>query len=169
MKKVTDLKSFLRYETILLLDAETELQNYLVRLDSLVFSSELKEVIENYRKINIKQLIRIENLSRALNDRNDFIINNVMRELINNAKVLSELSDDPEVSDVMVVTSIQRINHYKIACYGALCAYADLLGLKSIAEDLHETLGEEKNVDKQLMALAKGKLNKDAAKPILEL
>jgi ferritin-like metal-binding protein YciE len=170
MKKLTDLNNLFQYELVILLDGEMEFQNYLSHIINRTFSSELKEILSNYRKINIEQVLRLEKVIHGNRERySDQMINTVMRELIFNANTLFEMSDDPEVRDVIIVISIQRINNYKIASYGALFSYADALRMNDTSLDLNMTLNEEKQNYKYLSELRDNKLNKSARIPISDL
>jgi ferritin-like metal-binding protein YciE len=48
----------------------------------------------------------------------------------------------------------QRVEHFEIAGYGTVVAYARLLGQDEIADLLQETLDEEKAADEKLGAIA---------------
>jgi ferritin-like metal-binding protein YciE len=170
MKKLTDLNNFFQYEVVILLDGEMEFQNYLAHITNRAFSSELKEILAKYRKINIEQVVRLEKIVSKDPARHfDQMINTVMRELIYNANKLFEMSDDPEVRDVIIAISIQRIHNYKIACYSTLCSYANVLNINKVSLDLDMTLNEEKNNYADLSALGNSKLNKCARVPISDL
>jgi ferritin-like metal-binding protein YciE len=177
MKKITDLRHFFQYEVINLFDGEMELRNYLAHITNYTFSSELKEILEKYRKINIEQVLRIEKIISEnmegymgnMERHSDQMINTVMRELIYNAKRTFDMSDDLEVKDVIVVISIQKINNYKIACYGALCSYANVLSMKEEFINLDKTLMEEKENFKLLSILGDKNLNASARVPLSDL
>jgi ferritin-like metal-binding protein YciE len=55
------------------------------------------------------------------------------------------------------------VEHYEIARYGALVAWARACGLKEAAQLLDETLQEEVKTDSLLSELANGDINKEAA------
>jgi ferritin-like metal-binding protein YciE len=57
----------------------------------------------------------------------------------------------------------QRVEHYEIAGYGTVCAYAALLGEGEHAALLRQTLQEEKETDQKLTALSK-EINVEARK-----
>lgn len=71
--------------------------------------------------------------------------------------------DDEETLDAGLVASGQAAEHYEIARYGTLCAWAKLLGKPQIARLLHETLEEEKKADSLLTKIAERSVNKHAA------
>ena len=57
----------------------------------------------------------------------------------------------------------QRAEHYEMAAYGTLVAWARTMGHTEAAELLQETLDEEKAADEKLSALAEGGINQEAA------
>jgi rubrerythrin len=59
-------------------------------------------------------------------------------------------------------TAAQRAEHYEMAAYGTVAAWADQLGQSEIAELLRGTLAEEKQADALLTQLAESGANQDA-------
>ena len=55
------------------------------------------------------------------------------------------------------------MEHYEIAAYGSAIAFAELLGLDSIAKILKQTLSEEAATDKKLTMLAESTINVEAS------
>jgi ferritin-like metal-binding protein YciE len=55
------------------------------------------------------------------------------------------------------------VEHYEIAGYGSARTHAQLLGHDRISALLEETLGEEKDADAKLNALAQSTVNDEAA------
>lgn len=73
-----------------------------------------------------------------------------------------------EVADQMVLNAAligaaQAVEHYEIARYGTLVAWAKLLGRHDVAKLLAMNLKEEKATDKKLGSIAKRKINRKAA------
>jgi ferritin-like metal-binding protein YciE len=69
----------------------------------------------------------------------------------------------PEVCDAGMIAAGQAIEHYEIARYGALSAWAKQLDMPEVAELLQTTLKEEKHADKVLNEIALGSANRAAA------
>jgi ferritin-like metal-binding protein YciE len=71
---------------------------------------------------------------------------------------------DKEVLDAAIVGAAQAVEHYEIARYGTLIAWAESLGHDDIVRFLTTNLNEEKAADKKLstVALRKG-VNRKAA------
>ena len=65
--------------------------------------------------------------------------------------------------DAALINAGQAAEHYEIARYGSLIAWAKLLGRNDCASILQKTLDEEKATDKKLTTLAEGKVNLKAA------
>src|SRR3954451_24882988 len=71
---------------------------------------------------------------------------------------------DKDVLDAAIVGAAQAVEHYEIARYGTLIAWADSLGHDDIIRLLNTNLNEEKAADKKLstVAIRKG-VNRKAA------
>lgn len=76
--------------------------------------------------------------------------------------VMSEVAD-AKVLDAALIAAAQAVEHYEISRYGTLVAWADQLGHAGCVPLLRETLREEEATDEKLTALAKGRVNREAA------
>jgi ferritin-like metal-binding protein YciE len=70
---------------------------------------------------------------------------------------------DKSVLDAALINAAQAAEHYQIARYGSLVAWAKQLGRGDCATVLQRTLDEEKATDQKLTALAESKVNLRAA------
>lgn len=66
---------------------------------------------------------------------------------------------DKRVLDAALIAAAQAVEHYEIARYGTLVAWARQLGRSDCAAILDETLAEEKATDEKLTGLAEGGAN----------
>ena len=64
--------------------------------------------------------------------------------------------------DAGLVAAAQAVEHYEIARYGTLVAWAGILGMPDAAELLQATLDEEAATDEALTELAEGGVNEAA-------
>jgi ferritin-like metal-binding protein YciE len=64
-----------------------------------------------------------------------------------------------EEGDAALICGAQKVEHYEIASYGCLAAWAKLLGETEAVELLEETLNEEKATDEKLTELAESVIN----------
>jgi ferritin-like metal-binding protein YciE len=67
------------------------------------------------------------------------------------------------VADAGMIAAGQAIEHYEIARYGTLCAWAKQLGMMDAAKLLEETLAQEKKADATLNSIALKDVNRRAA------
>jgi ferritin-like metal-binding protein YciE len=76
-------------------------------------------------------------------------------------EILEEFKGMPAL-DAGLLAAAQAVEHYEIARYGTLIAWAEKLGLRDAIPLLEETLAEEKNTDKALTKLAETAINQYA-------
>lgn len=70
--------------------------------------------------------------------------------------------DDKQVLDAGLTHAAQMVEHYEIAQYGTLVAWAKEMDRRDIADLLQQTLDEEKATDAKLTQLAEARLNRQA-------
>ena len=68
-------------------------------------------------------------------------------------EIMSEDYEGP-VMDAALISAAQRAEHYEIAAYGSVHAFATLMGEDDAAELLQQTLDEEKETDQKLSELS---------------
>jgi ferritin-like metal-binding protein YciE len=78
-------------------------------------------------------------------------------------EVMREITDK-DVLDAALIGSAQTVEHYEIARYGTLVAYAHQLGRDDCASVLAQTLDEEKATDQKLTAIAEARVNVHATR-----
>ena len=71
--------------------------------------------------------------------------------------------DDKNVLDAALIAAAQSVEHYEIARYGTLIAWAKSLGRDDCARILNETLAEEKAADEMFTQVAEHGINQAAA------
>ncbi len=77
-------------------------------------------------------------------------------------EVMEDFEDSPAL-DAGLLSGAQAVEHYEIARYGTLVAWAEQLGMKEAAKLLAQTLEEEKKTDAALSQLAGAAINQKAA------
>jgi ferritin-like metal-binding protein YciE len=77
-----------------------------------------------------------------------------MKGLINEAQEQIESNEKGALADSAMICAAQKVEHYEIAGYGTLKAWAEELGLDDVASLLQETLDEEKEADEKLSTIA---------------
>jgi len=86
-----------------------------------------------------------------------------MDGLIKEGQDIMESTEVGPVRDAGIIAASQKVEHYEIATYGTLVAFAKTLGMDDVADILHVTLEEEKAADLSLTEAAYNTINFDAA------
>jgi ferritin-like metal-binding protein YciE len=71
--------------------------------------------------------------------------------------------DDKQVLDAALIGAAQAVEHYEIARYGTLMAWAKTLGHQEAIRLLKQNLDEEKATDEKLSRMAEKSVNRKAA------
>jgi len=77
-------------------------------------------------------------------------------------EVMEDFEDSPAL-DAGLLSGAQAVEHYEMARYGTLVAWAEQLGMPEAAKLLQQTLEEEKKTDALLSKLAESAVNQKAA------
>ena len=85
-----------------------------------------------------------------------------MEGLLSEAQGLLEDDLSPEVLDAALLAAQQKIEHYEIAAYGTVHAFAEAMGNTELAALLEKTLNEEKEADALLNRIALEDVNQRA-------
>ena len=86
-----------------------------------------------------------------------------MEGLIKEGESILEDTEEGPVRDAGIISASQKIEHYEIASYGTLVAFARTLGEDEVASLLEATLAEEKEADAILTDSAYNAINFDAS------
>ena len=83
--------------------------------------------------------------------------------IIEEGKSIMEEDFDETTMDACLIAAGQRAEHYEMAAYGTLVAWAQAMGHTEATRLLQQNLNEEKAADKKLSSLAEGGINQSAA------
>ena len=86
-----------------------------------------------------------------------------MEGLIKEAQEIMESTEEGVVRDAGIIAAGQKVEHYEIASYGTMRAFAKILGENEIMSLLEQTLNEEKQADEKLTEVAESSINLEAA------
>ncbi len=137
-----------------LYSAEKQLTKALPKMAKAATSVDLREGFEQHLEQTKGHVERLEEIFEQLEERPGGKKCMGMEGLVKEgSEIMSEdFSDD--VMDAALIAAAQRVEHYEIAAYGTVAAYADLLGQSEHASLLRQTLEEEKETDKKLTELS---------------
>ena len=87
-----------------------------------------------------------------------------MEGLIKEGSELVEEQKGKSSVDPAIIAAAQKVEHYEIASYGTVRAWAEQMGYEDAAELLEETLHEESAADDKLTDIAESLANESAEK-----
>jgi ferritin-like metal-binding protein YciE len=155
MKNVHDL---FRHELRAAYNAEIQMEKALPEFVKASHDKDLKEAFRHHHEETKHQIQRLEKIARDVELDLKGVESEPMKVLIREGEKMIKTNYPPEVKDAALISYAQRIEHYEIACYGTLKAFAHHLDFKEAEKLLNETLQEEEHADKKLNALALGGL-----------
>lgn len=162
MKQILDLNDLMVEQLRELYDAELQLVPFLETLRTESTSYPLAQLLLKYQKLAddnhwvLKQIFN-DLFKQKRGERNESV--RLMEEHTNE---LLKRCETNEVKDAAIIISLQHIIHYKIASYGAVATYANIIGLYNDASKLHEVVELEKKTDRKLAMLADSEVDRKA-------
>jgi ferritin-like metal-binding protein YciE len=143
--------------------AERQLLKALPKMARNAQEPALKEAFLAHRDETVHQIERLEQVFEHLGKRSKGVPCEAIKGLIEEAEEVVADSDVGAVRDAGLLACGQAVEHYEMARYGALIAWAQAAGHKEVAALLQQTLDEEKKADKLLNDLATKRINRSAA------
>ena len=144
-------------------DAEKQLTKALPNMAKAATSPVLREAFESHLEETRGHVERLEQAMQGLGEKVHGKHCDGIEGIIDEGKSVMEEDFDETTMDACLIASGQRAEHYEIAAYGTLVAWAKAMQHTEAAELLQETLDEEKAADEKLTSLAEGGINQDAA------
>ena len=144
-------------------DAEQQLVKALPKMAKAASSSSLREAIESHLAETREQVTRLEEVFASIEEKPTGKHCEGIAGIIEEAQAVIEEDFDDVTMDACLIASNQRAEHYEIAAYGTLVAWAQAMGHTEAADLLEQTLDEERAADETLTALAESGINQDAA------
>ena len=144
-------------------DAERQLTKALAKLAKAATSPDLREAFETHLGETEGQIERLEQVFESLDERARGKHCDGIAGIIDEGKSIMEEDLDDTAMDACLIAAAQRAEHYEMAAYGTLIAWAKAMGHKQAESLLQETLDEEKAADEKLSGLAEGGINQSAA------
>jgi ferritin-like metal-binding protein YciE len=146
------------------LSAEKQLVKALPKMAKAATNEELAAAFEAHLAETETQVQRVEKAFSDTGKAPRAKTCEAMKGLVEEASSLMEEDAEPAVMDVLLIAAAQKVEHYEIATYGTLCAWAEVLGYSSALKLLTQNLAEEEAADEKLTALSQ-ELNSLAASP----
>lgn len=144
-------------------DAEKQLTKALPKMAKAASSPDLRAAFEAHLEETRGQIERLEQVFEGLGEKARGKHCEGVAGIIEEGKAIMEEDFDETTMDACLIAAGQRAEHYEMAAYGTLVAWANAMGHSDAAMLLQETLDEEKAADEKLSGLAEGGINQEAA------
>ena len=144
-------------------DAEKQLTKALGKLAKASSNPKLRQAFESHLEETQGQIERLEQIFESLDEKVRGKHCDGIAGIIEEGKSIMDEELDETTMDACLIAAGQRAEHYEMAAYGTLVAWAQAMGLTDAAKLLQQTLEEEKAADKKLSGLAEGGINRGAA------
>jgi ferritin-like metal-binding protein YciE len=142
--------------------AEKKILKALPKMAKGAEAEEVSAAFQKHRDETENQVERLEQifdmLGKAARGKTCPAIDGIIEE---GSEILEEYDGSPAI-DAGLVAAAQAVEHYEIARYGTLIAWAEELGMKDAVKLLQTTLEEESATDEALNALGEGGVNERA-------
>jgi ferritin-like metal-binding protein YciE len=163
-KDITSMDDLLLHELQDIYYAEHQILKALPKLIDKATARDLGQALRGHLDETKKQVERLQQVFKKLGKEPSGINCPAIDGLIKEADELVGEVADKQVLDAAIIGAAQAVEHYEIARYGTIIAWAEELGHDDIVRLLTTNLNEEKAADKKLNTVAQRKgVNRRAA------
>jgi|SRR5579862_1774426 len=127
-------------------------------------STELQAALKHHLEETRHQIRRLKQVFATIAMEPETKGNDILDKMVSAAKDSISNIEDPSLRDAALIINGNVVEHYEIAVYGSLAAFARSLDLQSAVALLEETLAEEKKADASLTQLGETIMNPQAAR-----
>jgi ferritin-like metal-binding protein YciE len=142
--------------------AEKQMLRAMPKLSRQSQSEQFRQAMERHGVETETQVERLEQVFEMLGKPARGKPCEAIEGLIKEAQEVAEEFKGSDALDAGLVSAAQALEHYEIARYGTLKAWAEELGMRDAAKLLDETLQEEKRTDALLTKIAEERVNQRA-------
>jgi ferritin-like metal-binding protein YciE/gas vesicle protein len=143
-------------------NAEEQIVAGLSKMEGAATNPQLKQAFKQHRVETENQIKRLDQIFSSLGESSGGNASKALTGLVAEGQEVISASGEADVIDAGLIGASQKIEHYEIACYGTLIAYARLLRDTQGEKLLQQNLNEEYATDKKLTALAESMVNAKA-------
>jgi len=142
--------------------AEKALTKAIPKMIEKATSEELIDALTEHLEVTEQQVARCEEIFSTLDMKPAAKKCEAMEGLLKEGTEIMESAQEGSALDAGIICAAQKVEHYEIATYGTLVAWAKQLGEDEAAALLEETLNEEKEADSVLTEVAESCINAEA-------
>jgi ferritin-like metal-binding protein YciE len=144
--------------------AERQILKALPKMAKAAQNEDLKQALTHHREETEGQVDRLQKAFDALGKRARAQTCEAINGLIEEGDEVIEAFPEGTVRDAGILANAQAVEHYEMARYGTIVAWAKTCGQDQVAQLMQATLDEEKKADTLLNGLARKNINQQAMK-----
>lgn len=142
--------------------AENALVQALPKLFENATDQKLKTAIKDHLDQTKEHVARLERIFESVGTKAEGKKCDAMAGILEEGDGILKETEAGAVRDAGIIAAAQKAEHYEIATYGTLAAFAKTLNERTALDLLLKTLGEEKKADGLLSVIADTNLNSKA-------
>lgn len=144
--------------------AERQILKALPKMAKAAQSEKLKQALMHHREETQHHVERLQHVFEAIGKRARGQTCEAINGIVEEGEEVIEEFEAGAVRDAGILANAQAVEHYEMARYGTMVAWAQAGGLTDAAKLLAETLAEEKKADATLSQIAEQSVNQEARK-----
>jgi ferritin-like metal-binding protein YciE len=143
--------------------AEKQILQALPKMAKKADSDELRQAFEHHFTETEGQVARLEQVFGLCDVKPSAKTCPAIKGILEEGEEDMKDAKDPQVLDAGMIADARAVEHYEIARYGTLIAWANQLGMADASRLLQQNLDQEYHADMLLTDLAEGRVNRQAA------
>ena len=163
--QMENLEDLLKEDLKDVLNAENQILKALPKMIKKASNEELKTAFQDHLEETKEHVERVEQAMEIMGMPARGKTCKAMKGIIEEGQEVMSEDAEEDVMDAALIAAAQKVEHYEIATYGTLIAWAKELGQRGVADLLKATLAEEEAADKKLTQIAASRNEAADAKP----
>ncbi len=161
--KMQNIEDLLTIGMSYVLDAENQLSAEAGKMAEAANDSEVKDIFEKSITQGKRYAERVQSAFGKLGKPVETKDNHITNAMVNEVEGMIANSEKGAVRDAALIVAFNQQQAYRVASYGSLRTYAELIGKSDAVSELQQSLEEAKAGDEKLTNIAETKINKQAA------
>ncbi len=161
--KMKNIEDLLYVGMTYVLDAEKTLSKEAKKMAEAASDDEVKEMFSKTVTQGEKYAERLETAFKQLGKKTDSETNYIAKAMVEEVENMISNTDKGPVRDAALIVAFNQQQSYRVASYGCLSTYADLIGKSDAVSGLKQSLEEAKTGDDKLTSIGEKRINPQAA------
>jgi ferritin-like metal-binding protein YciE len=160
--EIANLQELLVDEMRDIYNAENQILKALPKMAKKATNPKLKQAFESHLQETEGHVERLKQIFEGLGQKPTGKKCAAMQGIIQEGSELMSEDMSDEAMDAALIAAAQKVEHYEMASYGTVRAWATVAGMKDVAKVLQQTLTEEGAADQKLTKIAESSVNVEA-------